>query len=228
MAAALVIFDCDGVLVDSEAIAIEVMRTALARLGLPLDAAAVHRRFLGRSLASTVADLAAGGIVFDERAQREMARELRVRFDAELAPVPGIAGVIDRLAVPCCVASSSDMGRLRRSLRTAGLLERFGEAVFSADEVARGKPAPDLFLHAAARMGVAPADCVVIEDSVPGLLAAAAAGMGAVAFAGGSHLADEEGRAALAAHAGALVTRADDLARHLPMGPAVAAGGGAT
>lgn len=212
----LVIFDCDGVLVDSEAIALSVMQGALADAGLPLDVAAIRRRFLGRSLASVTADLAGEGIEFGAPRRAAMDGELRRRFEAELVAVPGMAALIDRLAVPCCVASSSHVARLHHSLETVGLLRRFPNAVFSADAVARGKPHPDLFEHAARRMGAAPAGCVVVEDSAPGLLAARAAGMRAVPFAGGSHLADPADRPPID---GEWVESAKDLAALLPVRP---------
>ena len=220
----LVIFDCDGVLVDSEAIALEVMRAALVELGLTLDLAAVRRRCLGRSLATVVAELREEGYDFDAARREAMGEALRARFRSELVAMPGMAALIDRLAVPACVASSSHTARLHGSLRIAGLWERFERRIFSADEVARGKPAPDLFLHAARAMNASPAACLVVEDSQPGLEAARAAGMRAVAFMGGSHL-DAESRAALRAHARPtatdteinIATDADALAAHLPL-----------
>ena len=214
----LVIFDCDGVLVDSEAIALDVVRQTLAGLGLPLGLDEVRERFLGRALPSIVADLREDGIDFDAGHRAAMDDELRRRFEVGLRPVPGMAGLIDRLAVPSCVASSSHTARLRRSLAVAGLLTRFDGAVFSADEVERGKPHPDLFLHVAARMGAAPERCLVIEDSLPGLMAARAAGMAAIAFTGGSHMRASDG-AALAPLATALVRDAEALAPHLPLRP---------
>ena len=224
----LVIFDCDGVLVDSEAIALGAMRDALAGLGLPLDTAEVHRRFLGRSLATIAADLRAVGIEFDAACRAALSAELRRRFQRELRAVAGMASLVERLAVPACVASSSHRERLLHSLATAGLLDRFGEAVFSADEVARGKPHPDLFLHAARRMGAEPSACLVVEDSLPGLRAAAAAGMRAVAFAAGSHL-DAAATAELRARADLFAADAAALAALLPLrdereGPAAIGG----
>ena len=212
----LVIFDCDGVLVDSEAIALDVLREALAEIGAPLTIAQIQRRFLGRSLPAVADDLAREGIAFDATRQRAMKARLRARFEAELRPMPGMAALVDRLAVPCCVASSSATDRLRHSLATAGLLPRFEGRAFSADEVARGKPHPDLFLHAARRMGVEPAACLVVEDSRPGLAAARAAGMRAVAFLGGAHL-EADQRAALAAEHPPSAASAAALAPYLPL-----------
>ena len=117
-----------------------------------------------------------------------MNERLLSRFEQELLPIPGIQTLVGKLDVCFCVASSSRTERLRRSLELTGLMPLFGDHVFSADSVKRGKPAPDLFLYAAERMGVAPARCLVIEDSVPGILAAKAAGMEAIGFTGGSHL----------------------------------------
>lgn len=106
-------------------------------------------------------------------------------FAAELAPVFGVVEALDRIAIPSCVASSGTHEYLRYTLGLTGLHERFSGRIFSADDVVRGKPAPDLFLHAAAQMGVEPAGCVVVEDSRPGVEAARAAGMRVLAFAGG-------------------------------------------
>jgi len=114
-------------------------------------------------------------------------RRLRALFEAELQAIPGVIEVIDSLSCRSCIASSGRPDRLRHALSLVGLYDRFHPHVFSAAEVVHGKPAPDLFLHASARMGVPPQRCVVIEDSLPGVAAAAAAGMIAVGFTGGSH-----------------------------------------
>jgi HAD superfamily hydrolase (TIGR01509 family) len=188
MPPALVIFDCDGVLVDSERISLAVMRAVLADLGCVLDEAEGYAHLLGRSLPSVAAWLRRSrGLDLSSEHVAELRRRLFDRLRAELVPLPGVEGVVEHLPMPVCVASSSQPDRIRLTLRVTGLLDLFEPHVFSAAEVARGKPAPDLFLHAARSMGVPPADCVVVEDSPAGLAAAAAAGMRAVAFLGGSH-----------------------------------------
>jgi HAD superfamily hydrolase (TIGR01509 family) len=184
----LVIFDCDGVLVDSEPISLAVTRDLLADLGCALDEAEGYAHLLGRSLPS-VADWlrTARGLALTPAHLAELRARLFRRLHDELQPIPGIAEVVADLPMPVCVASSSQPDRIRLSLRLTELLDLFEPNIFSATEVAHGKPAPDLFLHAARAMGVPPEACLVVEDSPAGLAAAGAAGMRAVAFLGGSH-----------------------------------------
>lgn len=189
LTATAVIFDCDGVLVDSEVLAAPILAATLTQLGLPTTTADVDRDFKGRSWEHGL------GVIRARRGGAEPWPELRGRyraalfaaFDAELRPIPGVAAALDALdaaGIPRCVASSGDHERIRRGLRAAGLLDRFrDDAIFSADDVARGKPAPDLFLHAAARMGFEPAATVVVEDSEAGVLAGVAAGMRVLGYA---------------------------------------------
>jgi HAD superfamily hydrolase (TIGR01509 family) len=185
MGLGLAVFDCDGVLIDSELLSVEADIACLAEYGIAIAAEEIIERYVGKS--DMVADLETryGRPLpgFDDR-HRELIRPL---FEARLKPMRGVAAVLDSLTCPRCVASSSSPERLRHSLSLVGLYERFHPHVFSASMVTRGKPAPDLLLYAAARMGVAPAECVVIEDSLPGVAAACAAGMTAIGFAGGSH-----------------------------------------
>lgn len=196
----LVIFDCDGVLVDSEPIALRLLLETLAEAGLALDADVARHRFLGRSLASTREILAEDfGLTLSDAALGDMRRRLHAAFRAELRPIPGVAETLAALERPVCVASSSQPERIELSLRVTGLWRWFEGRAFSASMVARGKPAPDLFLHAAAAMGYAPADCLVVEDSPAGIAAAQAAGMRVVAFTGGSHAGSETHRRAVAA-----------------------------
>ena len=216
----LVIFDCDGVLVDSEPIALALLRDTIAAAGLALSAETVQREFQGRSLAAVRERLRdAHGLAIAPDVWDAMDDELLARFTRELRPVPGMGALVAALPCRACVASSSNTRRLRHSLAVAGLASLFGSHVFSADAVARGKPAPDLFLHAAARMGVAPERCVVVEDSPAGIEAARAAGMDVVGFAGGSHLA--EAAVARLREAGAPVVAGDAaaLAAFLPEHP---------
>jgi HAD superfamily hydrolase (TIGR01509 family) len=196
----LVIFDCDGVLVDSEPIAMRVLLEILAEEGLPLAPAAAYDRFLGRSLGDIRGILTTDfGIALDDAALERMRRRLYAAFRAELQPTPGIADTLAALPTAVCVASSSQPERIRLSLEVTGLLPFFAGRIFSATMVARGKPAPDLFLHAARSMGFAPGDCLVVEDSPAGIRAARAGGMRVAGYLGGSHAQGAEHRAAIAA-----------------------------
>ena len=184
----LVIFDCDGVLVDSEPISIAVLVEALAAAGVTMSEEEAHVRFLGRSLKSMSEILHDDyGLAIDAAFLDAMRKVLYERFRAEPQAVEGVAETVDALGIAHCVASSSQPERIRLSLTVTGLLSRFEPNIFSASMVARGKPAPDLFLHASAAMGVAPEYCVVVEDSPAGIAAGKAAGMRVVAFTGGSH-----------------------------------------
>jgi HAD superfamily hydrolase (TIGR01509 family) len=196
----LVIFDCDGVLVDSEPIALRLLLEMVGQAGLAMDPETANSRFLGRSLASTRSILAEEfGLTLDDAALEDMRRRLYAAFRAELQPISGVAEVLAGLKQAFCVASSSQPERIELSLRVTGLWPRFQGRMFSASMVSNGKPAPDLFLFAADRMGYAPADCLVVEDSPAGIEAAQAAGMRVVAFTGGSHAEAEAHSAAIAA-----------------------------
>jgi HAD superfamily hydrolase (TIGR01509 family) len=182
----LVIFDCDGVLVDSERLAVRVEAEYLAELGWPLSQAEIVERFMGRTseyMDEAIEARLGSRLPVDWKEQFE--RRYRDAYAAELAPVDGITEALDRLTIPACVASSGSHEKLRFTLGHTGLYERFEGRIFSGYEVANGKPAPDLFLHAAARMGAEPARCAVVEDSRYGVLAARAAGMRAFGYAGG-------------------------------------------
>ncbi|NUW31828.1 HAD family hydrolase [Nonomuraea sp. SMC257] len=182
----LVIFDCDGVLVDSERIAVRLHVAVGAELGWPLTEAEVIEKFIGRSPVSNAEQITAR--VGPSRAalwQERFEHLHRAAVDAELTPVDGILDVLDTLTVPGCVASGGSHETMRRTLGRTGIHPYFEGRIFSASEVSHGKPAPDLFLHAAERMGVHPAACVVVEDSTYGIQAARAAGMRALGYAGG-------------------------------------------
>ncbi|MBO4168525.1 HAD family hydrolase [Cereibacter azotoformans] len=186
----LVIFDCDGVLVDSEVLAVAVLVAELERAGVCVDEAFVHRHFLGRSFpAVQEVVLRDFGVTLPETFQADERARLLQAFETGLRPVPGAAEVVRALAVPSCLATSSSPARLARSLEITGLAPLFEGRCFTASQVARGKPFPDLFLFAAAEMGVEPGRCLVIEDTEPGVRAALAAGMQVWRFTGGSHLA---------------------------------------
>jgi HAD superfamily hydrolase (TIGR01509 family) len=182
----LVIFDCDGVLVDSERLAVRVEAALLGELGWPLSQAEVIERFMGRSQAfmlQAIQERLAGDL--PDGWQDLLDRRYRAAFEAELTPVDGVVEALDRIAIPTCVASGGSHEMLRHTLGLTGLYERFRGRIFSATEVAEGKPAPDLFLHAAARLGAEPAACAVVEDSRYGVQAARAAGMRAFGYTGG-------------------------------------------
>jgi HAD superfamily hydrolase (TIGR01509 family) len=182
----LVIFDCDGVLVDSERLAVRVEAEYLAELGWPLSQAEIVERFLGRTaeyMDEAVEARLGSRLPGDWKDQFQ--RRYREAFAAELVAVDGVEEALDQITAPTCVASSGSHDKLRFTLGHTGLYERFEGRIFSGYEVANGKPAPDLFLHAAARMGADPARCAVIEDSLYGVLAARAAGMRAFGYAGG-------------------------------------------
>ena len=197
----LLIFDCDGVLVDSERVALEELSVVMADFGHAMDVAACGEAFLGKHIDDIVRAIEARvGCVLPGEARRLRARML-ARLERELKPVPGTAALLERLNGPRCVASSSDRERIKLTLRWTQLDRYFGHHIFSGLDVARGKPAPDLFLHAAARMGVAPTDCAVIEDSVPGVVAGVAAGMRVLGFTGAGH--SDPGHAARLQAAGA-------------------------
>jgi HAD superfamily hydrolase (TIGR01509 family) len=210
----VVIFDCDGVLVDSEAIALARTREALRRLGLSLSDEEARDRFLGVSAESMQGiaerDL---GVALPPDFQHELAREILADFERELKGVDGIHETLAELGARVCVASSSSNERIRASLRIVGYSRLFEPNVFSAAEVAKGKPDPDLFLHAAARMGAKPGDCLVIEDSIPGVTAAARGGMTVFGFIGGAHIPGPEHGDRLRAAGAALAF--DDM-RELP------------
>lgn len=212
MSIALLIFDCDGVLIDSELIACRVIAGCLTEAGFPIDTDGVRRRFVGRSEASMLVELSAEHGKSVPAGFAEARRHaLEAAFHDELTAIPGIAAALDALPQRRCVASSSTPERIAFSLRLTGLYDRFAPNLYSAAMVARGKPAPDLFLFAARSLGVAPADCVVVEDSLFGVQAGRAAGMEVVGFVGGSHC--DPGHAAdlTAAGASIVIDHMDDL-----------------
>lgn len=196
----LVVFDCDEVVIDSEALSCAVLRRHLGRHGVPIDLNDIFERYLGHSFA-VVAD--------DYRRIRqspipdsflaEMNADLFETFGRELRPIPEIESVLTGLDIPFCLTSSSGLERIRVSLRVTGLAPHFGDRIFNAEMVKRGKPAPDLFLFAADRMGAAPSRSLVIEDSVTGVQAGKAAGMTVWGFVGGAHYAGRDGVAVLRA-----------------------------
>ena len=186
----LIIFDCDGVLIDSEVISARMLIAELKGYGVEMDMAFVSRNFLGRSYPVVLKEVRERwGVALPDRFEADYRARLLSAFERELTVMPGAVEVIGALGLPYCLATSSSPERLARSLEITGLAPLFEGVCFTASEVARGKPAPDLFLHAARRMGAAPSSCLVIEDSLNGLRAGLAAGMEVWRFIGGSHLA---------------------------------------
>lgn len=180
-----VIFDCDGVLVDTELVSNTVLAGLLSDAGLPTTLELCLRDYRGRSLASVMelAERRHGAPLPPDIPQRYYS-EVEARFKVSLEPIGGVVAALEEIDLPMCVASSGPHHKMAVTLRAAGLWDRFAGAIFSATEVPHGKPAPDLFLHAAQMMGFDPASTAVVEDSVPGVQAARAAGMRALAFAG--------------------------------------------
>ncbi len=184
----LIIFDCDGVLVDSEIIANRVLAAHLSRFGYPLTAAESRARFLGRTIPDVIAMVRDAGIDLpDDFAATLRARDIEA-FKKDLKPVPGIAETLTHLQnIKKCVASSGSPDKIKRNLQITGLIQHFDGRMFSAVDVDKPKPAPDLFLLAASRMNALPASCIVVEDTALGIEAAKRAGMRAIAYIGASH-----------------------------------------
>jgi HAD superfamily hydrolase (TIGR01509 family) len=183
----LVIFDNDGVLVDSERLANAILADLLTEAGLPYTFEETVRDFMGGSMAS-----------MRQKAEAQLGRPLPADLEdryhqrlfdgfAHLQAIAGVEAVLDHLdarGIPYCLASSGTHQRIRTALTAVGFLTRFQGRIFSAEDVAHGKPAPDLFLHAAGELGMKPADCLVVEDSPLGVAAAVAAGMKVFGYAG--------------------------------------------
>lgn len=199
MAPELVIFDCDGVLVDSEALSVSALLGMIRLAGGSVSEDTAYEHFLGRSMKSVREILGRDfGLDITDRHLTEMRVELMRRFREELKPMPGVTEMLPKLGLPFCVASSGTLDRIRYALDVTGLLGLMEPHLFSAGMVAKGKPAPDLFLHAAASMRAHPRKCVVVEDSPAGIAAARAAGMRVLAFTGGSHAGNPALKARLA------------------------------
>jgi HAD superfamily hydrolase (TIGR01509 family) len=194
----LVIFDCDGVLVDTERTANEVLCAWLTEAGYPVSYEDCRRRFSGRSMASVQAEIEAAGHALGFVLTDRWYSSLDEIFGTRVEAVPHVETVVETLrdaGLPWCVASSAKLDKMHLTLGTTGLMRHFRDVLFSATMVERGKPFPDLFLHAARQMGHAPERCVVIEDSVPGTQAGIAAGMRVFSYHGDPH-SDRDGLAA--------------------------------
>lgn len=218
MTAKLTIFDCDGVLVDSEIIACRVESEELATLGIVISPDEFAGRFIG-STTKTILDILSAEfeIPIPPSFRDHLSACVDHALAAELQPIPGIHALLEALAGPVCVVSNSSFTRVQKSLRTTRLFDRFSPHLFSgANHVERPKPAPDIYLHAAGIMNVDPADCLVIEDTGTGVTAAVAAGMPVIGFTGGSHSTPGHGDRLLAAGASTTVETMTALAPLLP------------
>lgn len=179
----LVIFDCDGVLVDSEPVANRTLGEMLRELGLDLTQEQIFQNFVGYSMAHVMRGIEGMlGCPPPENFLRDLQARTFAAFRTELRAMPGIESTLDRLGVPFCVASSGDHEKMQTTLGITGLLPRFAGRIFSITQVARGKPAPDVYLFAARQLGAEPSACVVVEDTPPGVQAGVAAGMTVFGF----------------------------------------------
>jgi HAD superfamily hydrolase (TIGR01509 family) len=212
----LVIFDCDGVLVDSELIFARVLAECLVGMDFPttIDEAITLGFGKNRATLSAAVEARFGQALPDTFFEKFAARSAAV-FERELLPVPGVDELLAALPLQRCVASNGHLDRVRKRLAVTRLLPFFDPHVFSAIQVAHGKPAPDLFLFAAGQLGVRPGDCIVVEDSVPGVEAAIAAQMPVVGFCGGSHCPDGHADRLSAVGCSQVFARMTDLAAYL-------------
>src|SRR6266702_3662210 len=193
----LIIFDCDGVLIDSEVLSCRCLSEVLAGYGINLGVDQVQDLFLGRSVTAVREHYEALGRSIPAQFPIELRTSVRATFHSSLCPIDGVNSVLEDLRIPHCVASSSDVDRVSFSLSLTGLAPHFVTLLYTSQMVARGKPAPDLFLYAAERMQVDPHRTLVIEDSISGVKAGKAAGMTVWGFVGGSHYQSRDGKAIL-------------------------------
>lgn len=209
-----ILYDCDGTLIDSEHIAGSVCAEALTALGYPITMRTFNARFNGVPAAKTWEILRAE-LPFElpEGFNARVDAEIHRRHDTELEVIPGVVEAIHAIEGKRAVASSTGLVRLRKNLEFTGLAPLFGDHIYSASQVARGKPAPDVFLYAASQLGVDPAHALVIEDSVAGVTAAIRAGMRVIGFAGTNHGAEDLADRLAKAGALAVIERMVELPR---------------
>ncbi len=194
MASTLIIFDCDGVLVDSEPLAAEAYERVYDKHGMSGVGADIIAQCIGMKQADILVKIRElTGHRFPDEAHDDIWAETKQLFTEKLAETEGLRHFLERMPAARCVASSSSLERIHHSLEITGLAPFFGEAIFSSSMVRRGKPAPDIFLHAAAKMEADPSRCAVIEDSPFGVEGAVAAGMTAIGYTGGGHTYDGHG-----------------------------------
>lgn len=208
----LLIFDCDGVLVDSEMIASRVLAAHLSAHGYPVTAKQCRERFTGKWMTDIVNLVRGEGVDMPDDFIETLKVKDREAFERELKPMPDVLDMVRNLTHDRCVASSGPIVKMETTLGLSGLLPFFTPHLFSAAMVKRGKPEPDLFLYAANAMGRTPKDCLVIEDSTAGVTAARRAGMRVLGFAGASHAREVAGYAKTLTDAGA-ETVFDDMMR---------------
>ena len=206
------IFDCDGVLIDSEVIVCRIAAEELTNLGYTITTDQVISRFAGRPDREMRAEIESElGRPVPEAYGHRVNERIIEAYASELKIMPGLAEALDQISIPICVASSSYPEKLRLGLQTVDLYDRFMPNVVSATLVARGKPEPDIFLFAAGWMKSSPMRCLVIEDSVPGVRAAARAGIPVIGFTGGEHCGPEHAQRLLQAGAKQTFAQMSDL-----------------
>jgi HAD superfamily hydrolase (TIGR01509 family) len=215
--AKLIIFDCDGVLIDSEIVVCRLVGEAFTHLGHPLTLDEVIRRFAGRPEPEMIAEIERDwGRPVPPEYFVEIRKSIAHAYATELRAVRGVAEVLERIRIPICVASSSYPEKLKLGLETVGLYRRFAPNLISATFVAHGKPAPDVFIYAAGWMRTPIPDCIAIEDSIPGVRSARAAGLRVFGFTGGSHCPPEHGDRLLEAGAERVIREIHELEALLP------------
>ncbi|OWK27972.1 HAD family hydrolase [Sphingomonas mucosissima] len=215
--ASLIIFDCDGVLIDSEILVCRLTSEELTRVGYPIGVDDVISRFAGRAEPSMIAEIERDwGRPVPPSYYKQIRWRIARSYPTELRAIPEVAETLAQVESPICVASSSYPEKLLAGLRITGLLNLFGDNVVSATRVAHGKPAPDVFIYAAGWMRTPVDECIVVEDSVPGVRAACAAGMRVLGFVGGRHCRPGHGAALLAAGAESVLERMGDLRSVVP------------
>ena len=184
----LVIFDCDGVLIDSEVISAQVLVDMLTPEGVSIDLDYVYKYFLGQQFTSVKQALLQNfSIDLPDSFESEYRQQLLLAFEKDLRTTSGVKEILSKLNVACCVATSSSLLRTQGALKLVGLTDHFSETIYTASQVKRGKPAPDLFLFAAKQMQVEPKNCLVIEDSISGIKAGISADMSVWRYTGASH-----------------------------------------
>lgn len=212
----LVIFDCDGVLVDSEALLIDAELAFLQQHGLQFTVEDYIDQFMGIPVSDWFAKTSAllsekKGVPISREFFNPLEELITGKLNEELQAITGALEAISTLKHPKCVASSSSIGTLNSKLTHTSLFEHFSPHIFSTQLVKQGKPAPDLFLHAASKLNVSPADCVVVEDSANGVIAGKRAGMQVIGFTGGSHCPPGHDCALLSKGADAIATDFSDI-----------------
>lgn len=213
---ALVIFDCDGVLIDSEIIFGRALGECLIAAEFPTTLGEAMLLGFGKNRLTLTTELETRfGRALPDGFFENFRAQVDIAFERELVAIPGIEALLTTLPVPCCVASNSHLDRVRQALAITRLLPLVDPYVFSASQVAPGKPTPDLFLFAARQFGAQPADCLVVEDSATGVAAAIAAEMPVIGFCGGSHCQEDHADQLLAAGCSRVFARMSDVAAFL-------------